>query len=39
MKKIEHLGIAVKKLSVSIPVFEKLLNTNVIKLNPLTVNK
>ncbi len=27
MKKIEHLGIAVKKLSVSIPLFEKLLNT------------
>jgi methylmalonyl-CoA/ethylmalonyl-CoA epimerase len=27
MKKIEHVGIAVKKLSVSIPLFEKLLNT------------
>ena len=27
MKKIEHMGIAVKKLSVSIPLFEKLLNT------------
>lgn len=27
MKKIEHIGIAVKKLSVSIPLFEKLLNT------------
>lgn len=27
MKKIEHLGIAVKQLSVSIPLFEKLLNT------------
>src|SRR5450432_4423484 len=26
MKKIEHIGIAVKKLSVSIPLFEKLLN-------------
>ncbi len=31
MKKIEHLGIAVKKLSVSIPVFEKILNTNCYK--------
>ena len=27
MKKIEHLGIAVKSLETSIPVFEKLLNT------------
>lgn len=27
MKNIEHIGIAVKKLSVSIPIFEKLLNT------------
>jgi methylmalonyl-CoA/ethylmalonyl-CoA epimerase len=27
MKKIEHIGIAVRKLSVSIPLFEKLLNT------------
>jgi methylmalonyl-CoA/ethylmalonyl-CoA epimerase len=27
MKRIEHIGIAVKKLSVSIPLFEKLLGT------------
>ena len=27
MQKIEHIGIAVKHLSVSIPLFEKLLNT------------
>jgi methylmalonyl-CoA/ethylmalonyl-CoA epimerase len=27
MKKIEHIGIAVKKLSVAIPLFEKLLNS------------
>jgi len=27
MKKIEHIGIAVKNLSVSIPLFEKLLST------------
>jgi methylmalonyl-CoA/ethylmalonyl-CoA epimerase len=27
MQKVEHIGIAVKSLSVSIPLFEKLLNT------------
>lgn len=27
MQKIEHIGIAVKSLAVSIPIFEKLLNT------------
>jgi methylmalonyl-CoA/ethylmalonyl-CoA epimerase len=27
MQKVEHIGIAVKELSVSIPLFEKLLNT------------
>ncbi|MEO6219432.1 MAG: methylmalonyl-CoA epimerase [Ginsengibacter sp.] len=27
MNKIDHIGIAVKKLSVSIPIFEKLLNS------------
>jgi methylmalonyl-CoA/ethylmalonyl-CoA epimerase len=27
MNKVEHIGIAVNKLSVSIPIFEKLLNT------------
>lgn len=27
MKKIDHIGVAVKELSVSIPLFEKLLNT------------
>ena len=31
MKKAEHVGIAVKSLAVSIPVFEKLLNTNCYK--------
>ena len=31
MKKIEHVAIAVKQLSVSIPVFEKLLNTSCYK--------
>lgn len=31
MKKIEHIGIAVKDFSVSIPLFEKLLNTSCYK--------
>lgn len=31
MLNIEHIGIAVKDLSVSIPLFEKLLNTNCYK--------
>ena len=35
MKKIEHIGIAVKKLSVSIPLFEKLFNTPCYKTEPV----
>jgi methylmalonyl-CoA/ethylmalonyl-CoA epimerase len=31
MRKVEHIGIAVQKLEVSIPLFEKLLNTNCYK--------
>ena|SRR5690242_21125497 len=31
MKQAEHIGIAVKNLSISIPLFEKLLNTNCYK--------
>ncbi len=31
MNNIEHIGIAVKKLSASIPLFEKLLNTSCYK--------
>ena len=31
MKKIEHIGIAVKNFSTSIPLYEKLLNTNCYK--------
>jgi methylmalonyl-CoA/ethylmalonyl-CoA epimerase len=31
MEKLEHIGIAVKNLSVSIPLFETLLNTNCYK--------
>ncbi len=31
MEKVEHIGIAVKDLAISIPLFEKLLNTNCYK--------
>lgn len=31
MQKIEHIGIAVKDLSISIPLYEKLLNTSCYK--------
>jgi len=31
MKNVEHIGIAVKNLGVSIPLFEKLLNTSCYK--------
>ena len=31
MRKVEHIGIAVKSLSVSVPLFEKLLNTSCYK--------
>lgn len=31
MNKIEHLGIAVKNLSISIPLFAKMLNTECYK--------
>lgn len=31
MRKVEHIGIAVKDLSVAIPLFEKLLNTTCYK--------
>jgi len=31
MQKVEHIGIAVKDLAVSIPLFEKLLNTSCYK--------
>lgn len=31
MQKIEHIGIAVKELSISIPLFEKLLNSQCYK--------
>ncbi|GAA4727447.1 methylmalonyl-CoA epimerase [Flavisolibacter ginsenosidimutans] len=31
MRKVEHIGIAVKSLSASVPLFEKLLNTSCYK--------
>jgi methylmalonyl-CoA/ethylmalonyl-CoA epimerase len=31
MRKVEHIGIAVKKLETSVPLFEKLLNTSCYK--------
>lgn len=36
MQKIEHIGIAVKDLSVSIPLYEKLLNTPCYKTEVVT---
>jgi methylmalonyl-CoA/ethylmalonyl-CoA epimerase len=39
MKKIEHIGIAVKKLSTSIPLFEKLLNTPCYKTEVLPLEQ
>ena len=39
MQKIEHIGIAVKKLSVSIPLFEKLLNTICYKIEEVESEK
>lgn len=35
MEKIEHIGIAVSSLAVSVPLFEKLLNTNCYKIEPV----
>lgn len=35
MRKIEHLGIAVKSLETSVPLFEKLLNTDCYKTEPV----
>jgi methylmalonyl-CoA/ethylmalonyl-CoA epimerase len=35
MLKVEHIGIAVKSLSESIPLFEKLLNTSCYKTEPV----
>ena len=39
MQKIDHIGIAVKELSVSIPLFEKLLNTTCYKVEEVESEK
>ena len=39
MEKVEHIGIAVKSLSASVPLFEKLLNTNCYKTEPVESEK
>ncbi len=39
MKKVEHIGIAVKELSKAIPVYEKLLNTNCYKVETVESEK
>ena len=36
MKNVEHIGIAVKDLAVSVPLFERLLNTNCYKTESVT---
>ena len=39
MQKLEHIGIAVKSLAVSVPLFEKLLNTSCYKTEPVGSEK
>jgi methylmalonyl-CoA/ethylmalonyl-CoA epimerase len=39
MKKVEHIGIAVKSLSDSIPLFEKLLNSSCYKIEQVESEK
>lgn len=39
MQKVEHIGIAVKSLAHSVPLFEKLLNTNCYKTEPVESEK
>ena len=39
MQNIDHIGIAVKKLSISIPLFEKLLNTQCYKVEEVESEK
>lgn len=39
MQKVEHIGIAVKSLSHSVPLFEKLLKTNCYKTEPVESEK
>ena len=39
MQKVEHIGIAVKNLSVSVPLFEKLLNSKCYKTEQVDTEK
>jgi methylmalonyl-CoA/ethylmalonyl-CoA epimerase len=39
MQKIEHIGIAVKSLNHSVPLFEKLLNTPCYKTEPVETER
>lgn len=39
MEKVEHIGIAVKELTLAIPLFEKLLNTTCYKTEPVESEK
>ena len=39
MQKVEHIGIAVKNLDISIPLFEKLLNTKCYKIEKVESEK
>src|SRR5260221_13006696 len=39
MQKVEHIGIAVKKLDISIPLFEKLLNSKCYKIEKVESEK
>lgn len=39
MQKVEHIGIAVKSLAASVPLFEKLLNTACYKTEPVESEK
>ena len=39
MQKVEHIGIAVKSLAVSVPLFEKLLNTSCYKTETVETEK
>ena len=39
MQKVEHIGIAVKSLDISIPLFEKLLNTKCYKIEKVESEK
>ena len=39
MHKVEHIGIAVKELAISIPLFERLLNSQCYKTEPVETEK